>query len=78
MNAAICLRSVIVCGYFISDFILRAGVVYNNSKYFAGTSFVGRSYDYYRDNFSMNNGFGTLQVYAGFNFYLKKQYKKKK
>ena len=63
---------------FNIDFILRAGVVYNNSKYFAGTSFVGRSYDYYRDNFSMNNGFGTLQVYAGFNFYLKKQYKKKK
>ena len=63
---------------FNIDFILRAGVVYNNSKFFAGTSFVGRSYDYYRDNFSMNNGFGTLQVYAGFNFYLKKQYKKKK
>lgn len=62
---------------FNIDFILRAGVVYNNSKYFAGTSFVGRTYDYYRNNFSLNNGFGTLQVYAGFNFYLKKQYRKK-
>lgn len=57
---------------FNIDFILRAGVVYNNSKYFVGTSFLGRTYDYYRDNFSLNNGFGTLQVYAGFNFYLKK------
>lgn len=63
---------------FNIDFILRAGVVYNNSKYFVGTSFVGRTYDYYRNNFSLNNGFGTLQVYAGFNFYLKKEYRKKK
>jgi len=52
--------------------------VYNNSKYFVGTSFVGRTYDYYRNNFSLNNGFGTLQVYAGFNFCLKKEYRKKK
>ena len=28
---------------FNIDFILRAGVVYNNSKYFVGTSFVGRT-----------------------------------
>lgn len=62
---------------FNIDFILRAGVVYNNSKYFVGTSFLGRTYDYYRDNFSLNNGFGTLQIYAGFNFYLKKEHRKK-
>ena len=63
---------------FNIDFILRVGIVYNNSKYFAGTSFVGRTYDYYRNNFSLNNGFGTLQVYAGFNFCLKKEHRKKK
>lgn len=63
---------------FNIDFILRAGVVYNNSKYFVGTSFVGRTYDYYRNNFSLNNGFGTLQVYAGFNFCLKKEHRRKK
>lgn len=63
---------------FNIDFILRAGLVYNNSKYFVGTSFVGRTYDYYQDNFSLNNGFGTLQVYAGFNFHLKKEHRKKK
>ena len=34
--------------------------------------------DYYRNNFSLNNGFGTLQVYAGFNFCLKKEHRKKK
>lgn len=63
---------------FNIDFILRAGVVYNNSKYFVGASFVGRTYDYCRNNFSFNNGFGTLQVYMGFNFHLKKEYRKKK
>lgn len=63
---------------FNIDFIVRAGIVYNNSKYFVGTSFLGRTYDYYRNSFSLNNGFGTLQVYAGFNFHLKKQFRKAK
>lgn len=63
---------------FNIDFILRTGIVYNNSKYYVGTSFLGRTYDYKQNNFSLNNGFGTLQVYAGFNFYLKKAYRKAK
>ncbi len=63
---------------FNIDFILRAGVVYNNSKYFVGTTFVGRTNDNYRNNFTLNNGFGTQQVYAGFNFCLKKEHRKKK
>lgn len=60
------------------DLIVRAGLVYNNSKYYIGTSFLGKTYNYYKKNFSMNNGFGTLQIYAGFNFYLKKEYRKKR
>lgn len=63
---------------FNLDFLLRAGVVYNNGKYFVGTSFVGKNYNYHRNNFSVDNGFGTLQVYAGFNFRLRKEYRKKK
>lgn len=63
---------------FNLDFQLRAGVVYNNGKYFVGTSFVGKNYNYHRNNFSLDNGFGTLQVYAGFNFHLRKEYRKKK
>lgn len=60
------------------DFLLRAGVVYNNGKYFVGSSFVGKNYNYHRNNFSLDNGFGTLQIYAGFNFNLRKEYRKKK
>lgn len=63
---------------FNLDFLLRTGVVYNNGKYFVGTSFVGKNYNYHRNNFSLDNGFGTLQVYAGFNFHLRKEYRKKK
>ena len=62
---------------FNLDFLLRAGVVYNNGKYFVGTSFVGKNYNYHRNNFSLDNGFGTLQVYVGFNFHLRKEYGKK-
>lgn len=62
---------------FNLDFPLRAGVVYNNGKYFVGTSFVGKNYNYHRNNFSLDNGFGTLQVYVGFNFHLRKEYRKK-
>lgn len=62
---------------FNLDFLLRAGVVYNNGKYFVGTSFVGKNYNYHRNNFSLDNGFGTLQVYVGFNFHLRKEYRKK-
>lgn len=62
---------------FNLDFLLRAGVVYNNGKYFVSTSFVGKNYNYHRNNFSLDNGFGTLQVYVGFNFHLRKEYRKK-
>ena len=62
---------------FNLDFLLRAGVVYNNGKYFVGTSFVGKNYNYHRNNFSLDNGFGTLQVYVGFNFHLRKEFRKK-
>lgn len=59
------------------DFLIRAGVVYNNGKYFVGTSFVGKNYNYHRNNFSLDNGFGTLQIYVGFNFNLRKEYRRK-
>lgn len=59
------------------DLITRAGIVYNNSKYFIGTSLVMHTYDYRADNFYLNNSFGTIRVYAGFNFSKKKQYRNK-
>lgn len=64
-------------GNFNLDFLIRAGIVYNNGKYYVGTSFIGKNYNYHRNNFALDNGFGILQVYAGFNFNLRKEYRKK-
>ena len=55
------------------NLITRAGVVYNNSKYFAGASLVMHTYDYRKPNLSVTNSFGTLRIYAGFNFWRRKQ-----
>ena len=65
-------------GKFNLDFLVRAGIVYNTGKYYVGTSFVGKNYNYHRNNFSVDNGFGTLQIYAGVNFNTRKEYRKKK
>ncbi len=59
------------------DLITRAGVVYNDSKYFVGASLVAHTYDYKKENFSLTNFFGTLRVYVGFNFWKKKEYRNK-
>ena len=58
------------------DLITRAGVTYNNSKWFVGASLVMHSYDYRKTNLSVTNSFGTLRLYAGFNFWKKREYKK--
>ena len=54
------------------DLIGRAGVVWNNSKYFVGASIVTHSYDYRKDYFSLTNSYAVLRIYAGFNFLKKK------
>lgn len=57
------------------DLITRAGIVYNNSKYFVGASLVLHTYDYRKPSLSVTNSFGTLRIYAGFNFWKKKEYR---
>lgn len=59
------------------DLITRAGITWNNGKYYVGASLVLHTYDYRKDNFSMTNSFGSLRVYAGFNFWKKKEYRHK-
>lgn len=55
------------------DLITRAAIVYNNSKYFAGAALVLHTYDYRKPNLSVTNSFGTLRIYAGFNFWRRKK-----
>lgn len=54
------------------DFITRAAVVYNTGKYFAGASLVAHTYTYKKPQISIINGFGVIEVYAGFNFWRRK------
>lgn len=57
------------------DLITRAGLVYNDSKYYAGTSLVIHTYSYQKQDLSITNSFGSLNFYLGFNFWKKQQKK---
>ena len=59
------------------DLITRAGIVYNNAKYFMGAALVLHTYDYRKPNLAVTNSFGTLRIYAGFNFWKRKEYRLK-
>ncbi len=56
------------------DLITRIALVYNNTKYFAGLSFIYHSFNYKKEQFSINNSFGSLNFYVGLNFKKKKEY----
>ncbi len=58
------------------DGVGRFGLVWNNLKWFAGAKAIVHSYNYSRQNFYTNNIFGSVNVYAGFNFGIKKKYKR--
>ena len=58
------------------DFISRAGIVWNNTHWFAGASFINHLYDYRRDKITLTNSINYLNIYVGFNFHRKSQYRK--
>ena len=55
----------------------RFGLVYNNMRWYAGFSAVVRMNNYRNQHFYTSNVFGSLNLYAGYNFGLKKKYRKK-
>lgn len=59
------------------DLITRAGITWNNSKYYVGASLIINTYDYRRTRFAMTNSFGSLRIYAGFNFWKRREYREK-
>lgn len=56
----------------------RFSLVYNNMKWFAGTSAILHYYSYNKGEFHTANWLATLNIYAGFNFGKRKAYRKKK
>lgn len=59
------------------DAIGRFALVYNNSRWYAGASAIFRTNNYHTSRFKANNVYGSLNAYIGYNFVLKKKYRKK-
>jgi len=53
---------------FNFDGVGRFGLVWNNTRWYAGASAIIHSYNYKKDKFSTNNSFGSLNIYVGVNF----------
>lgn len=53
---------------FNLDGVGRFGVVWNNTRWYAGFSAIVHSYNYHKTQFSANNTFGSLNLYFGWNF----------
>lgn len=58
------------------DMLGRFGIVYNNMRWYAGASVILHSYNYRKPRFRTNNTFGSMNMYVGFNFGLKRKYRK--
>lgn len=57
----------------------RFALVYNNMRWYAGSSVILYSYNYSNQSrFSTSNVFGSMNVYVGINFGLRKKYKNNK
>lgn len=57
------------------DGIGRFGLVYNNTRWYAGASAILRTNNYRTSRFKANNIFGSFNAYIGYNFVLKKKYR---
>ena len=57
---------------FNVDGISRFGIVWNNTKWYIGSSAILHAYNYHKSTFYTNSVFGSLNFYIGFNFGRKK------
>ena len=53
---------------FNLDGVGRFGLVWNNTRWYAGMSAILHSYNYKRSQFSTNSVFGSVNIYFGYNF----------
>ncbi len=59
------------------DVIGRFAVVYNNTRWYAGSSLILRTNNYSSSGFKALQLFGSVNLYVGYNFVLKKKYRNK-
>lgn len=60
---------------FSTDVTSRAGVVWNNTRWFAGASFISHLYLYRKKRLSLTNSVNYANIYVGFFFHRKRQYR---
>jgi len=60
---------------FSLDCTSRLGLVWNNTRYFAGASFVSHLYMYRKDRLSLTNSVNYANIYFGIFFHRKKAYR---
>lgn len=60
---------------FNLDGVGRFGIVWNNTRWYAGTSFIMHTYRYSKSHFSTNSFFGNWNIYFGYNFGKKSAYR---
>lgn len=60
---------------FNLDGVGRFGLVWNNTRWYAGTSFIMHTYRYSKSHFSTNSFFGNWNIYFGYNFGKKSAYR---
>ena len=60
------------------DCTMRAGLVYNDGRWFAGLSYIGHLLMYRKHSFAFTNSINYCNLYAGFYFGLKKAYRRPK
>ncbi len=58
------------------DCISRLGIVWNNTRWFAGASLIHHFYDYRKTRLTLQNSIIYCNIYVGLNFNRKKQYRK--
>lgn len=58
------------------DATIRLGLVWNNSKFFIGTSLISHVYNHHSADYRLHNSFTTFNLYVGFNFMRRKEYRK--
>lgn len=60
---------------FNLDGVSRLGIVWNNTRWYAGASAIMHTYNYRKEKFATNSIFGSVNVYFGVNFNKRSQYK---
>lgn len=63
---------------FNFDFLARVGLVWNNTRFYAGASLISHFFNYRKQRFSITNSINYVNIYFGLNFHRKSQYRGKK